>query len=167
MSLLMTATPISMHLMDHISIGKTSFVIQMHIFGMFLPSLFTGSLVKKHGHSKIMYIGIIILIICIFLNFINQNFYNYLFGLILLGIGWNFLFIAGTSLLIISYKPEEKFKAQGLNDFLVSGTQAVGALSAGLLLNLFGWQFINLLCIPLLILIVLVVLRADYYLKYN
>ena len=167
MSLLMTATPISMHLMDHISIGKTSFVIQMHIFGMFLPSLFTGRLVKKHGHSKIMYIGIIILIICIFLNYINQNFYNYLFGLILLGIGWNFLFIAGTSLLIISYKPEEKFKAQGLNDFLVSGTQAVGALSAGLLLNLFGWQFINLLCIPLLILIVLVVLRADYYLKYN
>ena len=167
MTLLMTATPISMHLIDDISIGKTSFVIQMHILGMFLPSLFTGSLVTKYGHSKIMYVGIIILTICIFLNFINQSFYNYLFGLILLGVGWNFLFIAGTSLLIISYKPEEKFKAQGLNDFLVTGTQAIGALSAGLLLNLFGWQFINLLCIPLLIFVVLVVFRADYHLKYN
>ena len=167
MTLLMTATPISMHLIDDISIGKTSFVIQMHILGMFLPSLFTGSLVTKYGHSKIMYVGIIILTICIFLNFINQSFYNYLFGLILLGVGWNFLFIAGTSLLIISYKPEEKFKAQGLNDFLVTGTQAIGALSAGLLLNLFGWQFINLLCIPLLIFVVLVVFRADSHLKYN
>ena len=73
MTLLMTATPISMHLIDNISIGKTSFVIQMHILGMFLPSLFTGTLVKKYGHSKIMYVWIIILIICIFLNFINQN----------------------------------------------------------------------------------------------
>ena len=124
-------------------------------------------MIKKYGHSKIMYSGIIILTICIFLNFINQNFYNYLFGLILLGIGWNFLFIAGTSLLIISYKPEEKFRAQGLNDFLVSGTQAIGALSAGLLLNFLGWQIINLLCIPLLILVVFVVFRADYYFKNN
>ena len=167
MSLLMTATPISMHLIDEISISKTSFVIQMHIIGMFLPSLFTGNLVKKYGHSKIMYIGVIILTVCIFLNFINQNFYNYLFGLILLGIGWNFLFIAGTSLLIISYKPEEKFIAQGLNDFLVSGTQAIGALSAGVLLSFFGWQIINLLCIPLLIFVVFVVFRADYNFKYN
>ena len=62
---------------------------------------------------------------------------------------------------------EEKFKAQGLNDFLVSGTQAIGALSAGLLLNFFGWQIINLLCIPLLILVILVIFRADYHLKYN
>jgi len=161
MSFLMTATPISMHLMDHISIGKTGFVIQMHIFGMFLPSLFTGNLIKKYGHSKIMYFGIIILMLCILINFVNQSFYNYLFGLILLGIGWNFLFISGTSLLIISYKPEEKFKAQGFNDFFVFSTQAIGALSAGFLLNIFGWQFINILCIPLLIIVILTVYIAD------
>ena len=161
MSFLMTATPISMHLMDHISIGKTGFVIQMHIFGMFLPSLFTGNLIKKYGHSKIMYFGVIILMLCILINFVNQSFYNYLFGLILLGIGWNFLFISGTSLLIISYKPEEKFKAQGFNDFFVFSTQAIGALSAGFLLNIFGWQFINILCIPLLIIVILTVYIAD------
>ena len=161
MSFLMTATPISMHLMDHISIGKTGFVIQMHIFGMFLPSLFTGNLIKKYGHSKIMYFGVVILLFCILINFVNQSFYNYLFGLILLGIGWNFLFISGTSLLIISYKPEEKFKAQGLNDFFVFSTQATGALSAGFLLNIFGWQFINILCAPLLLIVIFTVYIAD------
>ena len=161
MSLLMTATPISMHLMDHISIGKTGFVIQMHIFGMFLPSLFTGYLIKKYGHSKIMYFGVIILLLCILINFVNQSFYNYLFGLILLGIGWNFLFISGTSLLIISYKPEEKFKAQGFNDFFVFTTQATGALSAGFLLNIFGWQFINILCVPLLAIVIFTVYISD------
>ena len=161
MSLLMTATPISMHLMDHISIGKTGFVIQMHIIGMFLPSLVTGNLIKKYGHSKIIYFGVIILFLCILINFVNQSFYNYLFGLILLGIGWNFLFISGTSLLIISYKSDEKFKAQGLNDFFVFSTQATGALSAGFLLNIFGWQFINILCVPLLLIVILTVYIAD------
>lgn len=161
MSFLMTATPISMHLMDHISIGKTGFVIQMHIFGMFLPSLFTGNLIKKYGHSKIMYFGVIILMLCILINYVNQSFYNYLFGLIFLGIGWNFLFISGTSLLIISYKPEEKFKAQGFNDFFVFSTQATGALSAGFLLNIFGWQFINILCVPLLVIVIVTVYIAE------
>ena len=161
MSFLMTATPISMHLIDYISIGKTGFVIQMHIIAMFLPSLVTGNLIKKYGHSKIMYFGVIILLFCILINFINQNFYNYLFGLILLGIGWNFLFISGTSLLIISYKPEEKFKAQGFNDFFVFSTQATGAISAGFLLNIFGWQFINILCVPLLGIVILTVYIAE------
>ena len=150
-----------MHVIQNMSLDMTSFVIQMHIFGMFLPSLFTGSLIKRFGHSKIMHTGILILFICIFINFSYQHFYNYLIGLILLGIGWNFLFISGTSLLIISYKPEEKFKAQGLNDFLVFSTQASGALAAGYLLYLTNWQFINILCFPLLIIVLLTTLYAD------
>jgi len=161
MSFLMTATPIEMHVIQQMSLDMTSFVIQMHIFGMFLPSLFTGSLIKRFGHSKIMHTGVLILIICVFINFSYQHFYNYLIGLILLGIGWNFLFISGTSLLIISYKPEEKFKAQGLNDFLVISTQASGALTAGYLLYLTNWQFINILCLPLLIIVLLATLYAD------
>ena len=161
MSFLMTATPIEMHIIQHISLNMTVFVIQMHIFGMFLPSLFTGSLIKKFGHSKIMHTGILILIFCIIINFSYQHFYNYLVGLILLGIGWNFLFISGTSLLIVSYRPEEKFKAQGLNDFLVFSTQASGALAAGYLLYLTNWQFINILCLPLLIIVLLATMYAD------
>ncbi len=165
MSFLMTATPIEMHVIQNMSLNMTGFVIQMHIFGMFLPSLFTGSLIKRFGHSKIMYTGVLILIICIIINFSYQHFYNYLVGLILLGIGWNFLFISGTSLLIISYKPEEKFKAQGLNDFLVFSTQATGALAAGYLLYLTNWQFINILCLPLLIIVSLATWYADKIIK--
>ena len=161
MSFLMTATPISMHIHNHISLGKTGFVIMFHIFAMFLPSLITGNLIKKFGINRIMYAGVFIFLISISFNFVSQNFYNYLVGLILLGIGWNFLFISGTALLMTSYNSEEKFRAQGLNDFVVFSTQAIGALSAGYLLNIFGWKFINLMCIPLLIIIVLTIMISE------
>ena len=165
MTFLMTATPISMHIVDGISIDKTSFVIQMHILGMFLPSLFTGNLIKKHGHSKIMYLGILILFLCILLNFIDQSFYNYLFALILLGIGWNFLFISGTSLLVISYDEENKFMSQGLNDFVVFSTQAIGSLSAGFLLYLTSWKTLNLICIPMIIILLFYTLKSSFIKK--
>ena len=161
MSFLMTATPISMHIFDGMSINKTGFVIQAHILSMFLPSLFTASLINKYGHSKIMYFGIVFFSLCIFINFLGHNFYNYLFSLMLLGLGWNFLFVSGTSLLILSYKSHERFKAQGLNDFSVFSTQATGALLAGFILNLYGWKITNLLCIPLLIIVIFVVYRSD------
>ncbi|MDC0192167.1 MFS transporter [Alphaproteobacteria bacterium] len=161
MSFLMTATPISMHIFDGMSINKTGFVIQAHILSMFLPSLFTASLINKYGHSKIMYFGIVFFSLCIFINFLGHNFYNYLFSLMFLGLGWNFLFVSGTSLLILSYKSHERFKAQGLNDFSVFSTQATGALLAGFILNLYGWKITNLLCIPLLIIVIFVVYRSD------
>ena len=161
MSFLMTATPISMHIHNKISIGQTSIVIMFHILAMFMPSLITGSLIKKFGHNNIMYSGIILLFFSIFFNFINQGFYNYFLGLIFLGLGWNFLFISGTSLLLDSYLPEEKFRAQGMNDFVVFGTQALGAISAGFLLNILGWKLINILCVPLLLLIIITILVAS------
>ena len=96
---------------------------------MFLPSLFTGELIKKFGHTKIIYSGVIIFILCIFINFIHQSYYNYAFGLILLGVAWNFTFVTGTSLLVISYDDNDRFKAQGLNDFIVFTSQTMGSLS--------------------------------------
>ncbi len=154
MSFIMTATPISMHVLDNISLYKTSIVIQLHVVGMFLPSLFTGELIKKFGHTKIIYSGVIIFILCIFINFIHQSYYNYAFGLILLGVAWNFTFVTGTSLLVISYDDNDRFKAQGLNDFIVFTSQTMGSLSAGYLLYLTNWQNINLFCLPLLLLII-------------
>ena len=157
MSFLMTATPISMHVMDGISLYKTGIVIQLHVIGMFLPSLITGELIKKFGHTKIIYIGVLILVLCIVIHFIHQSFYNYVFGLILLGIGWNFTFVTGTSLLVVSYEKyekEEKFRTQGFNDFLIFSSQALGSLSAGYFLYLTNWQTINLFCLPLLLLII-------------
>ena len=84
-----------------------------------------------------------------------------MFALIFLGLGWNFLFISGTSLLVLTYKEEEKFKAQGLNDFIVYSVHATGSLSAGILITLTNWKMMNLICIPLLIIIILTTLRAD------
>ena len=161
MSLLMTATPISMYVHNNISLGNTGLVIMFHVLAMFAPSLLTGSLIKYIGYSYVMYAGVFSLFLCILINFIGQSFYNYLLALILLGLGWNFLYISGTSLLIHSYRPEEKFKAQGLNDFIIYSTQATGALSAGILLSIFGWKLINIMCLPMLLIIIFTIIFAD------
>jgi MFS family permease len=162
MAFLMTATPISMHVMEKISLTNTGFVIQLHIAAMFLPSLVTGNLIKKFGHSKIMHAGVLLFSITILTSFFEQNFVSYLIALIFLGFGWNFLFISGTSLLVISYKEEEKFKAQGFNDLIVYSTQAIASLSAGVFLTLTSWKTMNLVCIIFLVLIILSTLRADF-----
>ena len=165
MTFLMTATPLSMHVMEKISLDKTSMVIQFHVASMFLPSLLTGHLIKKIGHSLVMYAGISLYSITILISFFDQTHMNYMFALIFLGLGWNFLFISGTSLLVLTYKEEEKFKAQGLNDFIVYSIHATGSLSAGILIVLTNWKFMNMMCIPLLIIIVLTILRADIHSK--
>ena len=161
MTFLMTATPISMHIMEKISLNKTSIVIQLHIVAMFLPSLITGYLIKRYGHSNIMYVGVFLFSITIIISFFDQTFKNYLFALIFLGLGWNFLFISGTSLLVLNYKEEEKFKAQGFNDFIVFSIHATASLAAGILLSTIGWKSINLVCIPFLILILISTYRAE------
>ena len=84
-----------------------------------------------------------------------------MFALIFLGLGWNFLFISGTSLLVLTYREDEKFRAQGLNDFIVYSVHAIGSLSAGILIALTNWKTMNLVCIPLMFLVVLTTLRAD------
>jgi len=161
MSFLMTATPISMHIVHHLSLEKTGIVLQFHVLAMFLPSLFTGNLIKKFGYSYIMYAGVLFYILTILMGFFEPSFLNYFISLIFLGIGWNFLFISGTSLLVTTYKPEEKFKAQGFNDLLVFSSMAIASLSAGVLISLASWKTVNLFCIPFLILIVLSIINAD------
>jgi MFS family permease len=161
MSFLMTATPISMHVMEKISITKTGYVIQLHIAAMFLPSLITGNLIKKFGHSRIMYAGVLLFSITILTSLFEQSFLNYLIALVFLGLGWNFLFISGTSLLVLSYREEEKFKAQGFNDLIVYSVQAVASLSAGVFISLTSWKTMNLVCIIFLVIILISTLRAD------
>jgi len=161
MSFLMTATPISMHIVHHLSLEKTGIVLQFHVLAMFLPSLFTGNLIKKFGYSYMMYAGVLFYILTILMSFFEPSFLNYFISLIFLGIGWNFLFISGTSLLVTTYKPEEKFKAQGFNDLLVFSSMAIASLAAGVLISLASWKTVNLFCIPFLILIVLSIINAD------
>lgn len=165
MSFLMTATPISMYKIHGFTLGSTSIVIQLHIIGMFAPSLITGTLVQKFGHTKIIYAGASIYLMCIVLSFLEQSFINYTVSLILLGIGWNFLFITGTSLLVLCYSNKEKFKVQGFNDIIVFSIQAIASLSAGYSIISFSWNQINLICIPLVIMIILISYRADKHRK--
>ncbi len=156
MAIIMTATPLHMHLVNKFTLFETSIVIQLHVIGMFLPSLFSGDLIKRFGNTNIIYAGVIILFLSILTNTLFDFYYSYMLGLILLGIGWNFLFVSGSSLLVVSYKEKDKFTAQGLNDFIVFSTQGIGSLSAGFLLYFSNWTVINFLCVPLLIIVLVV-----------
>jgi MFS family permease len=156
MAIIMTATPLHMHLVNKFTLFETSIVIQLHVIGMFLPSLFSGDLIKRFGNTNIIYTGVGILFLSIITNTLFDFYYSYMLGLILLGIGWNFLFVSGSSLLVVSYEEKDRFTAQGLNDFIVFSTQGIGSLSAGFLLYFSNWTIINLLCVPLLIIVLVV-----------
>ena len=161
MAFLMTATPISMHYVHKLSVDKVGLVIQFHVLGMFLPSLFTGNLIKRFGFSNIMYTGVFFYALTISLSLFEPTFINYFASLIFLGIGWNFLYISGTSLLVTTYNEQEKFKAQGFNDLIIFSATAIGSLSAGILISLLSWKIVNFMCIPFLIIILFVIFRAD------
>ncbi len=151
MSYIMTATPMSMHIIDEFSLVQTKFVIQSHVIAMFLPSLFTPIVVKLFGLSKMMIIGIVLCLSCVVIGY-GHSLNNYWLALILLGLGWNFLFIGGTSLLPKAYNSVEKFKVQSANDFLIFTMQAIAALSAGWLVFNFSWEIVLLSTVPLLLL---------------
>ncbi|WP_167618892.1 MFS transporter [Maribellus sediminis] len=151
MSFIMTATPVSMHVMDGHSLGHTKWVIQSHIIAMFLPSLIAAWVIKKLGIGKMMLAGLIAYLICIAIAFVGNQLGNYWVSLVLLGVGWNFLFIGATTLLPQSYHPSERFKVQALNDFVIFGVQAVASLSAGWFIFAVGWQNLLLLTIPFIV----------------
>lgn len=162
MSFIMTATPVSMHVMDGHSLNDTKFVIQSHILAMFLPSLVAGWTIRKLGTTKMMFIGLIAFLICTIIGFSGHHLGNYWVSLILLGIGWNFLFVGGTTLLPQSYQSSERFKVQALNDFIVFGSQAIAALSAGWLVFALGWETILIATIPLIAFQMIVLLKWSY-----
>lgn len=159
MSFIMTATPVSMHVLDGHSLHDTKWVIQSHIVAMFLPSLFTAYVIKKIGTVNMMITGLIAFIICIGIAYSGHQVVHYWYSLILLGVGWNFLFIGGTTLLPQSYQGDERFKVQAFNDFMVFGTQAVAAISAGWIVHELGWEIMLLTTIPFLIIPVITIWR--------
>ena len=150
MSFVMTATPVSMHIMDGFSLDDTKSVLQAHVIAMFLPSLFTAYIVKYLGLTRMMILGVIFFFASIIIAFSSHALSNYWWSLAFLGLGWNLLFIGGTNLLPRSYNENEKFKVQSINDFLVFGLQAFAALSAGWFVFNFSWEVVLLSVIPLL-----------------
>ena len=155
MTLLMTATPLSMHVMNHFSLDETARVIQGHVLGMFVPSFFTGNLIQRCGVYRILMVGISLLIVCTLIGVWGRSFLHYWTALVLLGVGWNFLFIGGTTLLAQSYRPSESFKVQAFNDFGVFSLQFMAATSAGFIIFHNSWTSINLLVTPILALLLI------------
>lgn len=153
MSLVMTATPLAMHAHAH-PFEQTAFVIQWHVFAMFAPSFFTGHLIKRFGALNVMLAGAVFTLLCVGVNLVGTQVVHFWAGLFLLGLGWNFLFVGGTTLLTETYRAEEKAKAQALNDFMVFTVVTIASLSAGALQYHFGWQMVNVGVLPLIVLIV-------------
>lgn len=154
MSLVMTSTPLHMHFENGYSLVDTKWVIQSHIVAMFLPSFFVPWIIRRIGVQGLLSMGIAALLMMIVVVFSAYAFVNYWVSLVLLGIGWNFLFVGGTTLLPEGYRESERFKVQALNDFTIFGIQAVGALLAGWILSTLGWQILLLISLPILALLV-------------
>ncbi len=165
MSLIMTATPVSMSEIQNFELAQTKTVIQSHIMAMFLPSLITPFLLRWFSMTSILILGIVAMALAISIALFDQGYWGYWSALVCLGLGWNFLFVGGTTLLTQSYKPHEGFRVQAVNELSVFSTQAIMSLLAGWLVFSFGWHVVNLIAIPLLILALLVLAR--WYLASN
>lgn len=153
MTFIMTATPLSMHIIDGFSIEETANVIRSHVLAMYIPSLVSGFLIERFGLNKVMACGVIGLLGASIAGLTGQTIFTYWLALVLLGIGWNFLYVGGTTMLTYTYEPNERFKAQGINEFCVFGMSALGSLLAGTIMYLYGWYTLVLIPIPLLIMI--------------
>ena len=149
MNLLMTAIPIAMVEADF-QFADTAFVISWHSFGMFAPGFVTGSLIKRFGEVRIILTGVVLQLLCIGVALSGEGVMEFWLSMLLLGVGWNFAFTGGTSLLTMSYNPAERAKTQGAMSFINYGFVAVVSLSSGALLHYFGWEWVNLSSIPLL-----------------
>ena len=140
MVFVMTATPLSMHVVDGYSIEDTARVVQAHVVAMYLPSLVSAPLLARLGTTRLMAVGALTMGATVAIGLAGREIMHYWWGMVLLGVGWNFLFIGGTTQLVSTYRASERFRAQAVNDFGVFGMSAVASLLAGTLLHSFGWH---------------------------
>jgi len=148
MNLLMTATPLAMDICG-LPFADTAFILQWHVIAMFAPSFFTGGLIKRFGVLNILIVGAGLMFVCIGIALSGVTLMHFWWALVLLGIGWNFLFIGGTTLLTETYRSEEMAKVQGSNDFIVLGVQGLTSLSSGVLISSEGWASLNTYALPM------------------
>lgn len=158
MGMSMTVTPIAMYGFGHPSESSAT-VIQWHVLGMFLPSFFTGLLIQKFGVYRIIISGLMIMLLYIVIALSGTSTENFVAALFVVGLGWNFLFIGGSSLLTKVYQPKEKEKTQAFHDFTVFAVISIASFFAGSLFNHWGWAGVNIVLIPMLIITLIVALR--------
>jgi MFS family permease len=150
MVLIMISTPLAMLACNH-QVEDATYAIQWHVLGMFIPSFFAGRLIDRFGANTISLIGMSILIVSILISISGVTLLHFFSGLFLLGIGWNLMYTAGSTMIATSHRTCEKGKVQGLGELIVSVLAAVAAFSSGVLLNQFGWSEVNLGSLPLLV----------------
>ena len=154
MNFLMTSTPIAMQVCGH-SYGAAAFVISSHVLGMFGPSFVTGHLIKRFGTLPIMFLGAALNAATVAIAVSGDSVTHFWWALVLLGVGWNFLYTGATLLLTETYRPEEKAKAQGANDQVQFIMMLISSLTSGMTVTQAGWERVNLLALPLIVVIVI------------
>jgi MFS family permease len=148
MNFLMTSTPIAMQACGH-SFGASAFVISSHVIGMFAPSFFTGALIRRFGVLPVMLAGAALNVVCIAIAVSGVTIAHFWWALVLLGVGWNFLYTGGTTLLTETYRPEERAKAQGTNEQCILVMMLISSFASGLTVTTAGWERLNLFALPL------------------
>ena len=143
MNLLMAATPIAMQQCQH-PFESAALVLEWHVLGMFVPSFFTGHLIKRFGVLPVMVVGVLLNLVCVAVALSGVDLMEFLVALFALGVGWNFLYTGGTTLFTQCYRPEEKNRAQGVMDSCVFGTMALSSFASGALITTQGWRWLNL-----------------------
>lgn len=156
MAMLMSAVPVAMKHHGHDMYASTM-VLQWHVLGMYIPSFFSGYLVRKFGTSKLILLGIFVMFLQVLVALQGTDFLPFAVSLILLGVGWNFMYVGGTNLLVNQYNPVEKNTIQAVNDTLVYSLATISIYGAGFLESKIGWFKLNLVAIPFLVFVALVV----------
>lgn len=152
MNLLMTTTPLAMGASGH-DFREAAFVIQWHVVGMFAPSFVTGHIIKRFGLTAVMLTGVVLNIVCVGIALLGVQVMHFWLALVLLGIGWNFMFVGATALLTEIHSTAERAKVQGVNDAAISITMIITSLASGALFTIQGWYAMNLWALPALLLV--------------
>ena len=157
MNLLMTATPIAMDFCGH-PFSAAAWVIEWHVVAMYAPGFVTGSLIRRFGKLPIILAGVGLTVVAVVVALDGISVAHFVAALVLVGLGWNFMYTGGTTLLTETYEPNEKARTQGLNDFIMFATMGVSSLSSGALVTTSGWQTMNRAALPILAVIAAFVL---------
>lgn len=150
MNLVMTATPLAM-IACGFEVSDAAFVIQWHVVAMFAPGFITGHLIARFGVHLVVATGLVLLAGCGVVALTGVDLGRFWLALVLLGVGWNFAFVGATTMVTDCYRPEEKARVQGLNDFMVFGSVALASLTSGLMFQFFGWESVNLTIFPFVV----------------
>ena len=158
MTVVMTAAPLAMHVVDGYSLAATAAIIQAHVVAMYVPSLFSGALIGRFGAGRVMIGGAALLGATLVAGLAGRHMLHYGLAMVTLGVGWNFLYIGGTTLLARAHRPAERFRVQALYEFSIMGIAAVASLSAGAVIQVLGWNGVLYGAIPAILVGAMVIL---------